>query len=87
MNYKTRIAALAASVGIVALAGACKPDLNITNPNTPDVARAISSPGDVRNLIGGSFNTWFFGMQGTDARSLPRTRHVGHGRQHDHVVW
>ena len=67
MTYKTRFAALAASVGIVALAGACKPDLNITNPNAPDVARAVATPGDVRNLIGASFNTWFFGMQGTDA--------------------
>jgi hypothetical protein len=57
MTYKTRFATLAASVGIVALAGACKPDLNITNPNAPDVARAIATPGDVRNLIGASFNT------------------------------
>ncbi len=67
MTYKTRFATLAASVGIVALAGACKPDLNITNPNAPDVARAVATPGDVRNLIGASFNTWFFAMQGTDA--------------------
>ena len=67
MNYKTRIAALAASVGIVALAGACRPDLNITNPNAPDVARAVATPGDVRNLIGNSFHTWYFSMQGTDA--------------------
>jgi hypothetical protein len=64
MTYKTRFTALAASVGIVALAGACKPDLNITNPNAPDVARAVATPGDVRNLIGNSFNTWFFSMQG-----------------------
>jgi hypothetical protein len=66
MTYKTRFATLAASVGIVALAGACKPDLEITNPNAPDVARAVASPGDVRNLIGNSFHTWFFAMQGTD---------------------
>jgi hypothetical protein len=66
MTNKTRIAALAASVGIVALAGACSPDLNITNPNAPDVARAIATPGDVRNLIGSSFNTWFFATQGSD---------------------
>ncbi len=64
MTYKTRIAALAASVGIVALAGACRPDLNITNPNAPDVARAVATPGDVRNLIGNSYHTWFFAMQG-----------------------
>ena len=67
MTHKTRFTVLAASVGIVAFASACKPDLNITNPNAPDVARAVATPGDVRNLIGASFNTWFFSMQGTDA--------------------
>jgi len=67
MTYKTRFATLAASVGIVALASACRPDLNITNPNAPDVARAIATPGDVRNLIGASFNTYYFAQQGTDA--------------------
>jgi hypothetical protein len=66
MTYKTRIAALAASVGIVAFAGACKPELTIPNPNAPDVARAVATPGDVRNLIGNSFRTWYFAMQGTD---------------------
>jgi len=66
MTYKTRFTVLAASVGIVALASACKPDLNITNPNAPDIARAVATPGDVRNLLGSSFNTWFFAMQGTD---------------------
>src|SRR5258708_12404785 len=66
MTYKTQIAALAASVGIVALASACKPDLNVTNPNAPDVARAVATPGDVRNLIGNSFNTWYLNMQGAN---------------------
>jgi hypothetical protein len=32
MTYRNRFAALAASAVVVALAGACKPDLNITNP-------------------------------------------------------
>ncbi len=70
MTYRHRIAALAASAVVVALAGACKPDLNITNPNAPDVARAISTPGDVRNLIGNSFNTAYLAMQGS-ARPYP----------------
>lgn len=42
---------------------ACNPDLNVTNPNAPDVARAIATPGDVRQLIGSSYNTWYLGMQ------------------------
>lgn len=49
---------------------ACNPDLNITNPNNPDVARAISTPGDVRNLIGSSYNGAYLGMQGA-ARPYP----------------
>ena len=64
MTYRNRFAALAASAAVVALAGACRPDLNITNPNAPDVARAVATPGDVRNLIGNSFNTWYLSMQG-----------------------
>jgi hypothetical protein len=49
---------------LIALAASCKPDLNVTDPNSPDVARALASAGDVRNLIGNSFNTWQRGMQG-----------------------
>ncbi len=64
MKYKNRIAAIAAGAGVVALASACNPDLDITNPNAPDVARAIASPGDVRQLIGSSFNTWYLTAQG-----------------------
>jgi hypothetical protein len=53
------------SLACVALAAvvACNPDLNITNPNAPDVQRAIATPGDVRQLIGSSYNSWYLGMQ------------------------
>ena len=64
MNFRNRFAALAGSAVVLAFAGACDPDLNVTNPNEPDVARAISTPSDVRQLIGSSYNTWFLGMQG-----------------------
>ncbi len=64
MKLKNRFAALAGSAVVLALAGACNPDLDVTNPNAPDVARAISTPSDVRQLIGSSYNTWFLGMQG-----------------------
>ena len=64
MNFRNRFAALAGSAAVLAFAGACNPDLNVTNPNAPDVARAISTPSDVRQLIGSSFNTWYLGMQG-----------------------
>lgn len=64
MNFRTRIAALAGSVAVVTLAGACNPDLNVTNPNAPDIARALSSPGDIRQLIGSSYNNYYLSMQG-----------------------
>lgn len=70
MNFKNRIAAFAGSVAVVALAGACSPELNVTNPNAPDVARAIASPGDVRQLIGSSYNNWYLSMQG-NAEPVP----------------
>src|SRR5215213_11346597 len=63
MNIKTRFATLAASASVIALVSACNPDLNVTNPNAPDVERAIATPGDVRQLIGSSYNSWYQGMQ------------------------
>jgi hypothetical protein len=64
MNIRNRFAALAGSAVVIAFAGACNPDLNVTNPNEPDVERAISTPSDVRQLIGSSYNTWYLAMQG-----------------------
>ncbi|HEX6575745.1 MAG TPA: hypothetical protein VF042_12325, partial [Gemmatimonadaceae bacterium] len=73
MNLMNRVSALAGSAMIVALAGACNPDLNVTNPNAPDVSRAITSGADVRQLIGSSYNTWFLGMQGCLNQCEPYT--------------
>jgi hypothetical protein len=71
MNFRYRIAAMTGGAALVALAGACNPDLNVTNPNAPDVARASSSPGDVRNLIGNSYNTIYYAMQGPGSEPVP----------------
>ena len=72
MNFRTRFAAPALSVAVLALAGACSHDFNVTNPNAPDVARAIATPSDVRQLIGSSFNTLYISMQGkVDQEPLP----------------
>ena len=64
MNIQKRFAALAGSVVVIAFVGGCNPDLNVTNPNAPDVARAIQTPSDVRQLIGSSYNNVYLGMQG-----------------------
>ena len=69
MRYRYRAGTVAGGALLAALT-ACNPDLNITNPNNPDVARAIATPGDVRNLIGSSYNTAYLGMQGA-ARPYP----------------
>ncbi|HVF40581.1 MAG TPA: hypothetical protein VM939_11845, partial [Gemmatimonadaceae bacterium] len=63
MKIKNRHAWRLSAAFMVALA-ACDPDLNVTNPNAPDVERAVATPGDVRQLIGSSFNTWYLNMQG-----------------------
>ena len=52
VQLKNRLVFLSGSAALL-LAAACSPDLNISNPNNPHVARAIASPGDVRNLIAG----------------------------------
>ena len=54
MQFNNRVKVLIGAVTLVLSAGACNPDLEITNPNNPDVERAIATPGDVRNLIGNS---------------------------------
>ncbi|HVF39786.1 MAG TPA: RagB/SusD family nutrient uptake outer membrane protein [Gemmatimonadaceae bacterium] len=64
---RARLSSLVAGAAAVSLFAACDPDLNVTNPNAPDVARAIATPGDVRQLIGSSYATWFHGMQGCAA--------------------
>lgn len=61
---KLRFATVTAGAAVIALVAACNPDLNVTNPNQPDVARAISSGSDVRQLIGSSYNTMYLAMQG-----------------------
>lgn len=42
----------------VLLAGACN-NLDVTNPNQPDVKRALSSPADVRSLAQSTIRSWY----------------------------
>ena len=70
MKIVNRAGALASGAALLLASAACNPDLNVTNPNNPDVARAIATPGDVRNLIGNAYNTAYVGMQGS-ARPYP----------------
>jgi hypothetical protein len=51
---------IAGALALLLGAAGCA-DLNVTNPNEPDAARALQTPGDVESLIAGSYNTWFNG--------------------------
>lgn len=37
--------------------------LEVTNPNDPDLARALATGGDIESLLGGAFNKWYHAMQ------------------------
>src|SRR6185369_6089653 len=57
MNSIRKLGAVMASASIL-LAG-CKPNLDVTNPNEPDVARALASPEDVQSLAISSVHSWY----------------------------
>ena len=43
----------------VVLVAACSTDLEITNPNNPDIERALRTPEDVRNIAISTVNSWY----------------------------
>lgn len=47
-----------ASVAALLVASACN-NLDVTNPNNPDVARALASPDDVKNISISTMNSWY----------------------------
>lgn len=49
-----------AMAGCILLGAGCKPSLDVTNPNQPDIPRALATPQDVKTLASSSFNTWYF---------------------------
>jgi hypothetical protein len=52
---------LGSALGAAALvlSAACSQDLSVTNPNNPDVSRALASPADVQSLAVSSVNSWY----------------------------
>ncbi|MES2177917.1 MAG: hypothetical protein V4550_08605 [Gemmatimonadota bacterium] len=57
MKSIKKLGAVIGSASIL-LAG-CQPSLDVTNPNAPDVARALASPEDVKSLAISSVNSWY----------------------------
>lgn len=50
---------VAVSSAVLMFSAACTQDLNVTNPNNPDLKRAQANPGDVQSLSASSVNAWY----------------------------
>jgi hypothetical protein len=57
-----RYALIASVVGIGL--GGCEKQLTVTNPNSPDAKKALSSPADLENFLGSYYKRWHSGMYG-----------------------
>ena len=59
---------LGATLGGLALlvTGACSQDLNVTNPDNPDIPRALATPADVQSLAVSSIHAWYIGSNQVD---------------------
>ncbi len=62
----TRTLGAALTGAVLLLAAACSQDLNVTNPNNPDVKRAVANPSDVQNLAQSAINSWYNGSTSRD---------------------
>ncbi|MBI3005395.1 MAG: hypothetical protein HYY49_08255 [Ignavibacteriales bacterium] len=60
-HTKIRIIGYILAAALVSLSGCT--DLEVTNPNQPTRATAITQAGDIESLIAGSFLTWWTGTQ------------------------
>lgn len=65
MQKHRTVGAVLAGAALLVCA-ACSQDLNVTNPNNPDVARALASPSDVQNLAVSSVKSWYIGATQVD---------------------
>lgn len=63
MNFSKHLGPIVGSVCILLSAG-CNPSLDVTNPNEPDVARALATSEDVKSLAVSSVRSWY--IQATD---------------------
>ena len=60
-DSRRRAAGFLAVAALVTLLAACH-SLEVTNPNEPDLTRALASGGDVQSLLGGAFNKWYHSL-------------------------
>jgi hypothetical protein len=50
---------LLAGVGLAVVGVGCQTDLDITNPNNPDIERALATAEDVQNIAISTVNSWY----------------------------
>ena len=65
MQMHRKVGAVLAGATLL-FSAACSQDLNVTNPNNPDVSRALASPSDVQNLAVSSVKSWYIGATTVD---------------------
>ncbi len=58
---------VAAGVAALALLGACDKQLTVTNPNSPDAGKALSTPADLENFLGSYYKRWNSGLYGSQS--------------------
>jgi len=56
--FKSRHAGVIVGGAAMLIVSACA-DLDVTNPNAPDIDRALASPQDVQNLAVSTMNSWY----------------------------
>ena len=59
MRNSRKFRGLLAVVGLAVFGAACQTDLDITNPNNPDVERALATAEDVQNIAISTVNSWY----------------------------
>lgn len=61
MNYSKSWRGLAAALAV--LGAGCTGDLDVSNPNAPDAARAFSDPATIGAVAGGTIRTWLIARE------------------------
>ena len=59
MRISRKLGGLVAGAVLALASGACQTDLDVTNPNNPDVDRALATAEDVQNIAISSMNSWY----------------------------
>ncbi len=63
MSLIKRIPEVLGVAGVLIVAGACE-TLNVSNPNDPDKARALSDPASIQSIAIGALRTWYLTAHG-----------------------